>query len=71
VIERTRAGGLRTAVAVGLIVLVLIFVVQNSARAPIHLIGFDWTLALGLACASALAEPTCARRGRICGKRRP
>jgi lipopolysaccharide assembly protein A len=51
VIERTRAGGLWTAVAVGLIVLILIlvFVAQNSAAVRIHLLWFDWTLALGLA----------------------
>ena len=51
VIERTRAGGLWTAVAAGLIVLVLIlvFVVQNSAAVRIHLLWFDWTLALGVA----------------------
>jgi uncharacterized integral membrane protein len=51
VIKRTRAGGLWTAVAVGLIVLILIlvFVVQNSAAVRIHLLWFDWTLALGVA----------------------
>ncbi len=51
VIKRTRAGGLWTAVAVGLLVLILIlvFVVQNSAAVRIHLLWFDWTLALGVA----------------------
>jgi uncharacterized integral membrane protein len=51
VVERTRAGALWTAVAVGVIalVLILIFVVQNSGSVPIHFLAMDITMPLGVA----------------------
>jgi uncharacterized integral membrane protein len=51
VVERTRASALWTAVAVGLLalVLILIFVVQNGESVPIHFLAMDITMPLGVA----------------------
>jgi uncharacterized integral membrane protein len=51
VVERTRASALWTAVAVGTIslVLILIFVVQNSGSVRIHFLMMDGSMPLGVA----------------------
>jgi len=50
-VERTRASALWTAVTVGLLALVviLIFVAQNSSRVKIHFLMMDWAMPLGVA----------------------
>ncbi|MCG5432916.1 lipopolysaccharide assembly protein LapA domain-containing protein [Mycobacterium sp. MYCO198283] len=47
----TRAAALWTAVALGLLVLIvlLIFIAQNTESAQIAFLGWDWTLPLGVA----------------------
>ena len=58
VVERTRASILWTAVAVGVVVLVaiLIFIAQNSAKVRVHFLMTDFKLSLGVAllCAALL-----------------
>jgi uncharacterized integral membrane protein len=50
-VERTRAGALWTAAAIGVIALIviLIFVVQNSGKVTIHFLAMDGSMPLGVA----------------------
>jgi uncharacterized integral membrane protein len=54
-VKFTRAGALWSALIVGFLILIvlLIFIAQNTESATFHFLGWDWSLALGVAILAA------------------